>query len=1051
MKNLLRSALLSIAIVLPSSSICLAESAEHLLQAAGVSGGLIVHLGCGDGKLTADLRAGDACLVQGLDSDPRRIEQARAHIRSIGLQGTVSVVAFDGRRMPYIDNLVNLVVADELGLVSMDEVLRVLAPRGVAMIGGKKTVNPWPGNIDHWQQYLHGADNNAVARDSVVGPPRHLQWCGDPAWSRSHMSMATVVSMVSSNGRLLTIEDTATAENPLLPGRFALVARDAFNGVALWKHDFPDWEPVTRYIKDMAVQLQRRLAAIGETVYCTAGLGAPVTAFDAATGRVLRVYQRTQSTQELAYDRGVLFLVIGDRMNAARYDIVKTQSGKGISLGGSDGEAPFAGAGFRGEYSPQSADKPNPTCAIVAVDANTAEQLWKTGPIEAYVGSTLAIRGKYVVYQTSRGMVCLDSKTGATIWNVEKSISSGDGTQPNTLILTDDSVYAHEGRALCAYSLADGRQKWSGPIWANYEKSADLFFVDGAIWIGGSQQPTRLDAETGKPVVSFKQKMTGPMGHDRCYRNFITEQYYINSKTGGADFIKLDTGREFPNHWVRGTCGLGVIPCNGLLYAPPYSCQCSLGSMLQGLNALYGEPGLKTPGQAIEVERTVRLVNGPGLDRVGKAERSAADPDDWPTYRHDMTRGAATASPVAAKLSTLWKVKLTTVGSAPVVAGGKVFVADVDAHTLHALDVSTGRTLWEFVAGARIDSPPTYHKGQVLFGSADGWVYCLRAADGLLAWKFKDLPERMLCARGQVESVWPITGSLLVRDDIVYVCAGRSSLLDGGMFLYAIDPRTGKVIHSRRIYGPLDQPSGFPATNSRADGAPGDAFKRDVMVADDDLVYIRHKAFNADLTTSDKARPHVLPSAGFLDATPQHRTYWTLDTTYGWTSIGGIDCDILAVDATRYFGVRGFPTHRHSYFDPRLHGGYKLLAGSTAAAARSRTTKRKTPKQPANDDAAQATGFSTHIPLTGRAVVLAADVVFIAGTPAYFRDDPSAKKYEAAYAGKLGGLLWAASASDGKQLASYPLDAPPRWDGMAAAGGRLFISLADGQVICMGR
>ena len=34
----------------------------------------------------------------------------------------------------------NLLVAGNLGKVSMDEVLRVLAPGGVALIGGKKTV-----------------------------------------------------------------------------------------------------------------------------------------------------------------------------------------------------------------------------------------------------------------------------------------------------------------------------------------------------------------------------------------------------------------------------------------------------------------------------------------------------------------------------------------------------------------------------------------------------------------------------------------------------------------------------------------------------------------------------------------------------------------------------------------------------------------------------------------------------------------------------------------------------------------------------------------------
>ena len=58
---------------------------------------------------------------------------------------------------------------------------------------------------------------------------------------------------------------------------------------------------------------------------------------------------------------------------------------------------------------------------------------------------------------------------------------------------------------------------------------------------------------------------------------------------------------------------------------------------------------------------------------------------------------------------------------------------------------------------------------------------------------------------------------------------------------------------------------------------------------------------------------------------------------------------------------------------------------------------------------------------------------------------------DAALTGKKGALLRAVSAIDGKQLAEYRLDAPPTWDGMAAAGGRLYLSSTDGKVLCMGK
>jgi len=128
------------------------QAAKEILDAAGVKGGLIVHVGCGDGKLTAALRAGDSYLVHGLDTDARHVDKARAHIRLLGLYGKVSVDRFDGEKLPYIDNLVNLLVADDLGDVPMAEVMRVLAPKGVAYIqrDGKwtKTAKAWPEQMD---------------------------------------------------------------------------------------------------------------------------------------------------------------------------------------------------------------------------------------------------------------------------------------------------------------------------------------------------------------------------------------------------------------------------------------------------------------------------------------------------------------------------------------------------------------------------------------------------------------------------------------------------------------------------------------------------------------------------------------------------------------------------------------------------------------------------------------------------------------------------------------------------------------------------------------
>jgi hypothetical protein len=55
-----------------------------------------------------------------------------------------------------------------------------------------------------------------------------------------------------------------------------------------------------------------------------------------------------------------------------------------------------------------------------------------------------------------------------------------------------------------------------------------------------------------------------------------------------------------------------------------------------------------------------------------------------------------------------------------------------------------------------------------------------------------------------------------------------------------------------------------------------------------------------------------------------------------------------------------------------------------------------------------------------------------------------------AYEGKQGSVLRVISIDDGTAIAEYELPAPPIFDGMSAADGKLFISLNSGAVVCLG-
>jgi outer membrane protein assembly factor BamB len=1027
-----------------------APSGVDILKDTGVNGGLLVHLGCGDGVLTAELRRGDHYIVQGLDTSAANIEKARVHIHSLGLYGVVSANRFDGKHLPYVDNLVNLVVAENLGDVTMEEVMRVLAPLGVAYVkrgeAWQAIRKPWPAEIDEWPQHFHGADNNAVAQDSVVGPPRHLQWIAEPRWSRSHLGVPSVTSMVSSNGRLFDIEDLVSAEYPALPGKFALVARDAFNGVLLWRHPFAVWEPVTRHIKSTPIQLQRRLAAIGDTVYCTPGFDTPVTAFDAAAGKIIRSYDGTQCTQEFVFDRDVLYLVLGDPMN---------------SYGDVEEFLRFDGTAFPlSRYGPEAVRLSDPKCSIVAIEADSGRRLWEVSGTGAkgYQGASLAIRGEYAAYCTDEDVVCLDRTTGRQLWRTPSKVvmvtkgrtSSGPATMTGiapSLILSDEVVYMADMITVKAFALTDGKQLWTGKAHPNHFKAPDLYLAAGAVWSGTLEG---YDPVTGKVLKTLTQDMTGPMVHDRCYRNRITEQYYIDTKTGGSDFLGLKETSEFPNPWIRGTCGIGATPCNGLLYAPPPACSCCNWVMMNSLNALAPEPGLESSAQLIKVEASAQLEKG--IAYGGVLDDDVTAPDSWPTYRHDPGRTGASKGKMPSKLGMLWQAKMTTRASAPTIAEGKVFVSDVDAHSVCALDADDGKLLWTYTAGARVDSPPTVYKGLVLFGSRDGWVYCLRASDGALAWRFRGLPDdRWICAFGQLESAWPVCGSVLVKDDVAYFAAGRNSFVDGGIWLFGLDPQTGHGIHQRHMVGPYGK-DGFPVIASDISGGFGlHGFKNDVLLTDGQNLYLRHQGFKPDLTPlapEEIDQPHLIASPGFLEPIPHHRTWWTIDTTIRYDNVASRRAahgDILVMDGNRFYEVRGYPPGRGANFNPR-DNGYTLYAGVVPKAASAGRAARTGVNEKSKGKAVSTELWSSQIPLTGKAIALADNRLFIAGTPVVFPSDDLHKAYE----GRMGGIVWAASAQTGEKIAEAKLSAAPAWDGMAVASGRLYLSLQDGSVACLG-
>ncbi|KPJ69832.1 MAG: hypothetical protein AMS14_11235, partial [Planctomycetes bacterium DG_20] len=598
-----------------------ADAAREILDATGVQGGLVVHLGCGDGTLTAALRAGDAYLVHGLDADAANVEKARAHVRSLGLYGQVAVDRLTGEGLPYVDNLVNLVVAEPLGGVPMAEVMRVLAPGGVAYVrkggGWSKTVKPRPSRIDEWTHYLHGPDNNAVAHDSVVGVPRGMQWLGEPKFARAHEQLASLGACVTAGGRLFYVIDEAPRTDIRFPSQWFLVARDAFNGVVLWKRPVATWVDQLRRFRSGPAETAFRLAAKGDLVYVTLGIDAPVSILDAATGRTLAVCEATGNARQILRLDDRLVVLVDTRPQAAEQEDSQVRRGQ----------------------------KPAPGArAIVAADPSSGKTLWRK-QIESFVHPTLAAKAGRLFYQTKENLVCLDAGTGKELWRsaVVLDLTGHEaGWESPTLVADDAAVYCADFKKIVACSVQDGSLLWRGASRAGYNSPPDVFVVGNLVWLKGKGM-VGLDRATGE--VKRQIPTVGGYMHHRCYRNKATDRFFLLGDQG-VQLVDLASGDVWLNHWIRGTCQYGIMPANGLLYLPPHSCACNMKTKLAGFWALApgaaekGKPGSR-PGQRLEKGPAYGSEISNLKSQISNLESEISD-TDWPVYRHDVARSGMT-------------------------------------------------------------------------------------------------------------------------------------------------------------------------------------------------------------------------------------------------------------------------------------------------------------------------------------------------------------------------------------------------------------------------
>jgi outer membrane protein assembly factor BamB len=180
---------------------------------------------------------------------------------------------------------------------------------------------------------------------------------------------------------------------------------------------------------------------------------------------------------------------------------------------------------------------------------------------------------------------------------------------------------------------------------------------------------------------------------------------------------------------------------------------------------------------------------------------------DWPQWRCDASRGAATPDELASELQLHWTRQLPAprpawpesqpalrfdVSYSPVAAGKQLLVPSMVDDRLTAYDTETGQEKWRFYADGPVRFAPVAAEGRVYFASDDGILYCLDGANGKLLWHLRGGPsDRKILGNQRLISTWPIRGGPVLLDGTIYFTAGIWPFM--GIFAQAVDARSGQV------------------------------------------------------------------------------------------------------------------------------------------------------------------------------------------------------------------------------------------------------------------
>ncbi len=766
-------------ITLFASSILIESASAKLPEQVDVKRGIVVFIGLPDSNLDEIINLSKSTEITYYYqlTDQKQVRSLREKAEKAGLLG--KRIFIDSGSLDSIhlaDNLADLIGVDPSvkDQVSEKELLRILRPKGIAWLGGKKLVKPVPEGSDEWTHPYHSPDNNPQSNDKNVKGNFQPQFLGGPMFSP--MPEQSVVA----GGRIYKAMGHISHKKNQNEMLNKLIGINAYNGTILWKRDLP-----------LGFMMHRN-TMIGTDESLFMGDHESCKVFDGQTGKLKREIKIPKGTADgtvwkwMAMQDGILYALVGHQ--EIKVDTVKSDR-RGL------GHWPWAMW--------QGHDYKNRKTAfgfgrnIVAIQPETGNILWNS-KTEEYLDSraTCMKNGRIYSYCPEKFITCIDASNGDLIWkSTDKKVleaigPNGSAQNPTQGYSTscyikcnDDFIFfaGPQRKKLVAVNAKDGTLAWSHP-------NGNLQLVlrkNGIYGAGPKSDGILLDYKTGQKLSSLPTRRA-------CTRATGCEDSIFYRTRGGTMRILTDGNKAEHIAPMRPPCQDGVLVSNGLLYWGPWMCGCEL-SLYGNISLAPDNSPKKTTAEIYQNALTV--TNDPNNIQPLKVHAN-----DWPDYRGNNSRSNSTPGNIPDKVSLKWEIDITsdTLPTAPVTAGGMVFVADRNG-AISAFD-SDGKLAWKSYTSGPIYYSPSVRHDRVYAGSADGRVYAFEAKTGKQLWTFRVAPEdRWIPVYGKLISRWPVAGGLVVENNTVYAAAGITHF--GGTYVVALDAITGKLKASNSTSG----------------------------------------------------------------------------------------------------------------------------------------------------------------------------------------------------------------------------------------------------------